>query len=172
MGYPSCQNTDVSMWAHEEEKPPPSPTFLPASPLSSAQGMLPSPLHARETWIYTRGNGAWPLNSPTQAHKEIPKIGKCGNTTPVLCLSAWKLSTLGPFFPTTLFPSHPPLHKGNLHDHTVPQGMPFLLIPSIPEYLNHPSSSMVSLFLVHSLFPSFDFFLCKSSQPAGVLLSC
>lgn len=116
-----------------------SPPFfpLPASSQSPAPAVLPSTLHPRETWIHTSGNGGSPLNSPTQAHREIPKTGQPGNTTPVLCLSAWKITRLGPSFPITLFPLHPPLHRGNLHDHTVPQGMHFPLIPSCPEYLNH-----------------------------------
>lgn len=120
---------------HEEVTP--FSTFLPASSRSPAQGMLSSALQARETWIYSSGKGVQPPTSPTHAHKEIPKIEQPGNTTAVLCLSAWKTTRLGPFFPITLFPSHPPLHRGDLHDHTVPQGMHFPLIPSFPEYLNH-----------------------------------
>lgn len=95
---------------HEGEKSPLPPSRFTSclSTVSRPPDMLPSLLHTRHTWIHTTGNGVLPLNSPTQVYKERPKTGQHGNTTSVLCLSAWTRTGLGPSFPTTPFPSCPP----------------------------------------------------------------
>lgn len=134
MEYSLCHDTGVSMWA-----PWGGEVTLFFHFTSFLSSHLPT---AHCPPLYTPGRrGFTPMAMVygllTHQPKLTRKYPKHGNTTPVLCLTAWKTTRLGPSFPIILFPSHPPLHRGNLHDHTVLQGMHFPLIPSFPEYLNH-----------------------------------